>query len=298
MPVTDVQQDLDNLTLTITAEFAAPVARIWQVYADPRQLEKVWGPPTYPATVVDHDLVPGGRTTYFMTGPEGDKHAGYWEITAVDEPTSFSFDDGFADLDFNPNPELPVVQERLHLRRARRRHPCDLREHLRIRRGAPAGAGHGRGRGRVVGDQPDRRPGRRLNHIAGQTIRRHAATVDTAGCAKVGRRAGAAPPSWHLPREGRGSCCSSGHYDRCASSQRTMVVVSRRGQIVGRSRISPRYARMADPFSIRRPPRPTGPPHGRARLRPRWSRRAMYSRKPRGRAGTGRERRTGKTEWV
>lgn len=108
MPVTDVQQDLDNLTLTITADFAAPVARIWQIYADPRQLEKVWGPPDCPATVVDHELKPGGRTTYFMTGPNGEKYAGYWQITAVDEPTSFSFDDGFADADFNPNPELPV----------------------------------------------------------------------------------------------------------------------------------------------------------------------------------------------
>ena len=108
MPVTDVQHDPDNLTLTITADFAAPVERIWQVYADPRQLEKVWGPPTYPATVVNHDLTPGGRMTYYMTGPEGDKHAGYWQITTVDEPRGFSFDDGFADLDFNPRPELPV----------------------------------------------------------------------------------------------------------------------------------------------------------------------------------------------
>jgi uncharacterized protein YndB with AHSA1/START domain len=108
MPVTDVRQDLDALTLTITAEFAAPVERVWQVYADPRQLERVWGPPTYPATVVDHDLRPGGRVTYYMTGPEGDKFAGYWQITAVDEPTRLSFDDGFADLDFNPNPDLPV----------------------------------------------------------------------------------------------------------------------------------------------------------------------------------------------
>ncbi len=108
MPVTDVKHDLDNLTLTITADFAAPVQRVWQVYADPRQLEKVWGPPTFPATVVDHSFAPGGRVTYFMTGPEGEKYAGYWEITAVDEPTSFSFDDGFADEDFNPNPELPV----------------------------------------------------------------------------------------------------------------------------------------------------------------------------------------------
>jgi uncharacterized protein YndB with AHSA1/START domain len=108
MPVTDVQQDLDNLTLTITADFAAPVQRIWQVYADPRQLEKVWGPPTHPATFVDHELKPGGRTTYFMTGPEGDKYPGYWQITSVDEPSSFAFDDGFADLEFQPNPELPV----------------------------------------------------------------------------------------------------------------------------------------------------------------------------------------------
>lgn len=108
MPVTDVRHDLDSLTLTITADFAAPVERVWQVYADPRQLEKVWGPPTYPATVVDHDLRPGGRMTYYMTGPEGDKHAGYWAITAVDEPAGFTFDDGFADLDFTPNPDLPV----------------------------------------------------------------------------------------------------------------------------------------------------------------------------------------------
>ena len=108
MPVTDVQHDLDALTLTITADFAAPAQRIWQIYADPRQLEKVWGPPTYPATVVDHDLVPGGRTTYYMTGPDGDKHAGYWLIATVDEPRGFTFDDGFADLDFNPLPDMPV----------------------------------------------------------------------------------------------------------------------------------------------------------------------------------------------
>lgn len=110
MPVTDVQHDPANLTLTITADFAAPVERIWQIYADPRQLEKVWGPPSYPATVVDHDLRPGGRMTYFMTGPDGDKHAGYWEITAVDEPRSFEFDDGFADMDFNPNPDMPKAR--------------------------------------------------------------------------------------------------------------------------------------------------------------------------------------------
>ncbi|MBC8092357.1 MAG: SRPBCC domain-containing protein [Pseudonocardia sp.] len=108
MPVTDVRHDLDSRTLTIVADFAAPPERIWQVYADPRQLERVWGPPDYPATVVDHDLTPGGRVTYFMTGPEGDKHTGYWQIIGNDEPAGFTFDDGFAHPDFTPNTELPV----------------------------------------------------------------------------------------------------------------------------------------------------------------------------------------------
>jgi len=110
MPVTDVQKDLDNLTLTIIADFAAPVERLWEVYADPRQLEKVWGPPEYPATVVDHDFTPGGRVNYYMTGPEGDRHAGYWRMNTVQKPTGFSFEDGFADLDFNPLPEMAVSQ--------------------------------------------------------------------------------------------------------------------------------------------------------------------------------------------
>lgn len=108
MPVTSVIKDIDTRTLTISAHFAAPVTRVWQVYADPRQLELVWGPPDYPATFVDHDLRPGGRMTYYMTSPDGERLRGWWQVTAVDEPRSFGFDDGFADENFNPNPDLPV----------------------------------------------------------------------------------------------------------------------------------------------------------------------------------------------
>ena len=109
MPVTDVHHDLDTRTLTITAEFAAPVERVWGIYADPRQLERVWGPPTHPATFVDHELVPGARTNYYMTSPEGEKYYAYWTITGVEEPTRFTFDDGFAlDDTFAPNTAMPV----------------------------------------------------------------------------------------------------------------------------------------------------------------------------------------------
>ncbi len=108
MPVTDVRKDLDQRTLTITAEFAAPVERVFGIYADPRQLERVWGPPSFPATFVDHDLSEGGRITYYMTGPEGQRFGGWWEVTAVDAPHGFDFRDGFADDDLQPVEGMPV----------------------------------------------------------------------------------------------------------------------------------------------------------------------------------------------
>lgn len=108
MPVTQVTHDLDALTLVIEADFAAPVERIWGIYADPRQLETIWGPPEFPATFVDHDLSAGGRCTYYMTTPDGQKHCGYWLITSVDEPKRFEFEDGFADQDFQAIAEMPV----------------------------------------------------------------------------------------------------------------------------------------------------------------------------------------------
>ncbi len=111
MPVTDVTHDLESRTIVITAEFAAPVERIWQVYADPRQLERVFGPPTHPATFVEHQLRPGGRAHYFMTSPEGERYYGWWRVLEVDEPKRFAFEDGFASDDsFTPIEELPASQ--------------------------------------------------------------------------------------------------------------------------------------------------------------------------------------------
>jgi uncharacterized protein YndB with AHSA1/START domain len=101
--------------MTVTAEFAAPVDRVWQVWENPRLLERWWGPPTYPATMVDHDLTPGGRVHYFMTGPDGDQHHGWWRIMSIDAPKRLEFEDGFADDTGAPNPDLPVTIMRVTL---------------------------------------------------------------------------------------------------------------------------------------------------------------------------------------
>ena len=71
MPVTDVTNDAEALTMTLTAEFDAPLSRVWQLYADPRQLEKWWNPPGYPLTIVDHDLSVGGFVRAVVISPEG-----------------------------------------------------------------------------------------------------------------------------------------------------------------------------------------------------------------------------------
>ncbi|HEV2071370.1 MAG TPA: SRPBCC domain-containing protein [Acidimicrobiales bacterium] len=109
MTVTSVRKDPEALTMNITAELDATVARAWQLWADPRQLERWWGPPTYPATVVDHDLTAGGRVTYFMTGPAGDRFHGWWQVLAVEPPNRLELKDGFADEAGTPNDAMPTT---------------------------------------------------------------------------------------------------------------------------------------------------------------------------------------------
>jgi len=52
----------------------------WQLWADPRQLERWWGPPAYPATVL-----------------------------AADSPHGLEVQDGFGDADGKPDPDMPSM---------------------------------------------------------------------------------------------------------------------------------------------------------------------------------------------
>mgnify|MGYP006205091011 CR=1 FL=1 len=113
MTVTNVQKDPSALSMTLTAEFDATVERVWQLWADPRQLERWWGPPTYPSTFTAHDLRPGGRVAYHMTGPTGDQPRGLWEVEEVDPPRSLFFRDLFADEHGEPDPSFPATTARV-----------------------------------------------------------------------------------------------------------------------------------------------------------------------------------------
>ena len=109
MPIISTLKDPEALTLTLVADFAADAPRAWQLWADPRQLERWWGPPTWPARFEHLDLRAGGTAAYVMTGPDGSTAGGLWEFAAVEEPTSLTFDDFFADDTGSPARDMPVT---------------------------------------------------------------------------------------------------------------------------------------------------------------------------------------------
>jgi uncharacterized protein YndB with AHSA1/START domain len=108
MTVTAVRKDPERLTLTIEAEFDASAERVWQLWADPRQLERWWGPPSYPATFTKHDLTPGGRVEFYMTGPAGEQPHGYWDVLEVEPPHRLLLRDWCVNADGTPDADEPM----------------------------------------------------------------------------------------------------------------------------------------------------------------------------------------------
>ncbi|GAA5034480.1 SRPBCC domain-containing protein [Microbacterium fluvii] len=110
MPVTDITTDPEKLTMTLVADFAAPVERLWQVFTDPRQLERFWGPPGWPATFATWDFRPGGRIDYHMTSPRGEASRGSWEVLGIDEGASFEVNDSFVGDDGEKLEGFPAMR--------------------------------------------------------------------------------------------------------------------------------------------------------------------------------------------
>jgi uncharacterized protein YndB with AHSA1/START domain len=101
--------DSEKLTLTFVAEFDATIERVWQLWVDPRQVERWWGPPTWPATFITLDPVVGGDASYYMTSPEGEKAYGWWRFTALTPPRALEIDDGFSHDDAEPDESMPTI---------------------------------------------------------------------------------------------------------------------------------------------------------------------------------------------
>lgn len=101
MPVTSVTKDPAALSFTVVGDFPVSQQRLWDAFADPRQLERFWGPPFAPSTFTRHDFRVGGRAEYFLTGPNGERWTGSWKFITVNPISFFEALDG----DGNDDPE-------------------------------------------------------------------------------------------------------------------------------------------------------------------------------------------------
>ena len=115
MSVISSTKNLEALSFTLVAEFDAGVERVWQLWEDPRQLERWWGPPTWPATFERFEFQSGGKAGYYMTGPEGEKAGGWWRFTDIQAPNRLEFDDGIADDNGEPVDDMGITHATVSL---------------------------------------------------------------------------------------------------------------------------------------------------------------------------------------
>jgi uncharacterized protein YndB with AHSA1/START domain len=94
MPLTSITNDAVKLTLTVVGDYPVSQQRLWDAFADPRQLERFWGPTFAPATFTHYDFKVGGRAEYFLSLPEGKKWSGSWKFIAVNSINAFEARDG------------------------------------------------------------------------------------------------------------------------------------------------------------------------------------------------------------
>ena len=107
MTVTSVINDPANLTMTVTADLDAPPERVWQLWADPRQFERWWGAPGYPAKATAFDMRQGGKVEYHLSGPEGDTPKNVWDVLEADHPHRLVLRDAIVDANDVPVDEGP-----------------------------------------------------------------------------------------------------------------------------------------------------------------------------------------------
>ncbi|WP_435299021.1 SRPBCC family protein [Timonella sp. A28] len=112
--MSDVVFKRSGSTVVATVVFQAPAERVWEVFSDPRKLERWWGPPTWPATFSRYEFQPGGEVRYHMTGPDGSEAHGWWRINVVSFPR-LEFIDGFSDAEGMPDLSMPTNNTKVEL---------------------------------------------------------------------------------------------------------------------------------------------------------------------------------------
>ncbi|MBO9579006.1 MAG: SRPBCC domain-containing protein [Microbacteriaceae bacterium] len=107
---TTITSDADALTLTLAAGFPVAPHRLWDAFADVRQLERFWGTPTRPTTFTRHDFADGGHSAFWETAPDGELVHGRWEWASVEPIAAFAILDEDAEEFGELSRDIPATR--------------------------------------------------------------------------------------------------------------------------------------------------------------------------------------------
>jgi uncharacterized protein YndB with AHSA1/START domain len=97
--------DKEAKTVSITREFAADLALVWDAYTKAELLDRWWAPKPMTSRTKAMDFKVGGRRFYAMVSPEGVERWAVQKYTSITPKTNFKFFNAFSDE--NENPQLP-----------------------------------------------------------------------------------------------------------------------------------------------------------------------------------------------
>ncbi|MGQ0540356.1 MAG: SRPBCC domain-containing protein [Blastocatellia bacterium] len=97
--------------LVITREFDAPRDLVWQVWTEPKHIEKWFGPEGFNTRVKSMDFRQGGKWEYVMIGPDGAEYpfgGVYLEIEPIEKVVSTNeFGEEYTER--NPDISMPKI---------------------------------------------------------------------------------------------------------------------------------------------------------------------------------------------
>lgn len=102
-----IKKDLANKQIIITRLFDATPDVVWSAWTEPEYLDQWWAPEPWTAETGSMDFREGGKWSYAMVSPEGQKHWALVTYTKISKGKFFEGKDNFCDDKGNVNTALP-----------------------------------------------------------------------------------------------------------------------------------------------------------------------------------------------
>jgi uncharacterized protein YndB with AHSA1/START domain len=97
----DFTLDKTTKMVSITMEFDADLALVWDAFTIPEILDQWYAPKPYTSKTKSMDFKVGGRRFYAMVSPEGEERWAVQRYTSISPKTNFKMFNAFSDKDEN-----------------------------------------------------------------------------------------------------------------------------------------------------------------------------------------------------